>query len=1459
MRLKHLLIALFSLLVSAVHAQNFEWLKAYGTINGYESPNFMCANPDGGCTFTFDYQKAWFSSGTKDTIHFDSHLYERYNNGPPFLGYLLRMDSTGQVIKSHMMGELGLGRVVRSPDGDYFVAGYVTTPNIVTDSSTIFNTRLHLSNGKLIIARFDKDLNLKWFKQIGNKNTAIRSITFNNDELYFTMFVKDTTIIGGKNFYSANTSNLFGKMDARNGNVLWGKLLNFELNDNSRNGNLIINGSKIYIATNGGVNGYKIGNDSIAPATGVILCFDTSGNYDKSYSLKAKFGITFSSITTDGQNLFICGNFRDSVYWTSNKVIAPSYPTGSSKSELFAACFSLSFTPKWFFRPEVVTQNTSGHVDVLNSCVYNNGFIYYQGHINDEIQIDSNNFSGDAGRPVVFIMKSDIRGNILWATTANASSLSTISAITAWSGQGVFCGGRYYSDTIRLKKLWAYSPGGWLSQNGFITKISDNAIIRGQVKAGPYCSGDSILVPYIKIGQYDTSNYFMAQLSNEEGNFDKDYFNLGRIKSNADGVVKGRIPLSKISSSGKYRIRIMSTSPAVQSYYKADTLRLLIYSKDKANPGRDTAICPGDSVLLRTYGGTKWTWSPKYRMQDSSNYKTLVWPDKTTKYKIIIADSSGCGAADTAYKTIIVRKDPKITILTKKDTAVCLGATVPVVAAFTQGDSTGYNWIWYSVSATGIWTELATGQKQLKDTLNFKMPVGIKDSQQLILFLSDGCNKKTDFKYFTIFITKSKAKASIAKDTVVCPSTTAALIAQFTQGSSSNYNWRWYDVPTAGTWTALSPIRSNQTADTLNYTLPLAVTKPKKIGIRVQDNCSGMADTAYQIIKPADTLQLQLNTKDTQLCKGNAHTFKASGKGGNPKGYRYTWTNTNNDTLSKSDSLIYSAKSTDTIRVTLSDGCMAKTNSQQFKITVLPEINSRIKLVNSVVGDTSICHGIQLALHATTTGGKGSGYGYNWTINNTTLSNNDSITINPAQYTHDTGGIVTLQLITTDNCTTVPDTNTIQITVRPKLQLQILTLDSICYKTLFTMKAKAVGGIQSAYTYKWLNQQLLTESTKDSLQLNYFAPGQAGTKIYSVILNDGCSQPDTVKVTRVLLPQIKLSLSSNNTCPNYSSILSAKATGGKGYGYTYTWWKNGTVLPATKDTVTVYANGQANTYRVTATEGCSNSGDTLTMQMGVKPIIQLTTDRDTGCNPMLMTYTFKTTYNKPFNWILYTGIKGNDSIIGNESQLSQTVNYTTGIYTARLKVRTPEGCEDWFNGPTITVHPQPIANFIMTPEFLTLSHSEVKIENRSSNAARYKWLYPPIGTSTDTNIAIKYTDTGRYYITLIAISNHQCTDSVTRIIMLSHDLQLLVPDAFSPNGDGINDVFKPEAVGIKTIKVSIFNRWGEMMYQSDSKTEGWDGTFLGKDAQQGMYLYTIEAKGLFGPVQYFKGMLLLMR
>ena len=1444
-----------------IQAQNVEFIKAYGTPNGNEYFSSVNANPDGSSTSIFESIEAWTSTNNIDTLYFDSIPHQIKNITGGFVSYILTMDSAGKVLKSKLLGDIANVILCRLPDGDFLIGGQ-TSASILTDSSKILNYSFHRNNGAIVMARLDKNFNLKWLRQTG-KRAIMSSLYYAENHVFFTVNFSDSTEIVGKKFYSKNRTAILGELNAINGNVKWGTIMSIGgLESNIlRKNSIVYTGKKLFVALFVNHFGGRILTDTLYPNSSVILKFDSLGNYENRYSLRSKSIVLINGISTDGKSLFLSGRFVDSVYWKTNETISPQYATGSNQSELFAAAITTSLTPKWFFRPKVIVKNTNTSLaNGLICCVYSGGFVYYYGGICDVLLIDSTIIKAQLGLGNLFVMKSDILGNILWSFVSKSSYITSRN-MSAQAGKGVYLVGNYSTDSIVIKNKWAVSPGSsYRNFNAFITKLSDNAIIRGKVKSGPYCSGDSITIPYTKIGSYDTANYFIAQLSNEEGNFDKGYENLGRIKSNKDGTIKGKIPQSNISSSGKYRIRIMSTLPAVQSYYKADTLRLLIYSRDKANPGPDTTICPGDTLRLRTYGGTKWKWSPGLSMKDSTNYKTKTWPNKTTRYTIVIADSSGCGAPDTAYKTVTIRKDPKINILTQKDTAVCLGATVPIIALFQQGDSSSYNYNWFSISPLGVYKELKAGSRQQKDTLYYKTPAGLKDSQRLILFLSDGCNKKTDFAYYTIFISKVKTKASLAKDTIVCPGTTAAIIAKFTQGSSSNnYNWRWYDVPKTGSWIALSPVISNKTADTLRYALALTASKAKKIGIRLQDNCTGLADTVYQTITPADTLSLKLNVQDTQLCKGRQHSFKATGKGGNAKGYNYVWIVGSNDTLSKADSMAYTANNTTTITLTLSDGCMAKTISKQLNIKVTPAISTKIELNNTVLRDTSICYGNSLSLLANSQGGKGSGYAYQWLVNNTPLANSILLNINPSQYTLDTGGIVALSLITTDNCTTLPDTTSIRLNVLPKLQLQVGYKDSMCYQSTNTIQLKAKGGKANNYQYQWLNaQQQPLQGSSDSLVIAYTSAIQSGLHTYYAILSDGCSINDTITISQMLLPPLSLSLSTNNACPAYSSLLKANITGGKGYGYQLQWWRNGQLLSSTKDTLTAYAQGQANIYRVMVKDACSTVSDTAQLLLGVQPNIQLIADKDSGCAPMQLKYTIATTYQQAFNWTLYTG-NNNDSISGNHTQVSPMLIYNTGIYTAKLKVLTATGCQVMLNGNTIRVHPKPIAKFWQSSDNLTLNYPELKLENRSSNAAQYQWLYPPIGSSTNTDLNIKYTDTGIYTITLIAISSHQCTDSITNTVIVSNDLQILMPNAFTPNGDNVNDVFKPIGVGIQKLQITIYNRWGELMYSSDDKNGGWDGTFMGKQVQQGAYLYLIKARGLYGPFQYFKGMIMLSR
>jgi len=289
-----------------------------------------------------------------------------------------------------------------------------------------------------------------------------------------------------------------------------------------------------------------------------------------------------------------------------------------------------------------------------------------------------------------FSMKIDTFGNVLWHLSFGKyrSTESSINAIL--DSTGVVISGTFDSTTT-LGNYTLTSNGG---TDALLFKIIDNSIYRGKIKKGPYCAGDSIEVPYRAYGKYADTNTFFAELSDENGNFYGMPRQLGSLRTNAlQGTIRGVLPLFDVVSSGKYRIRIRSNSPFVQSFMRYDSLYLLIYSKDKANPGADTTICVGEALQLKTTGGTRWHWSPGTAVTDSTARVTQFVGKQNTRLRIAISDSSGCGAPDTAWKYIALY--PKLAV-TARDTVVCRNTSFHITATVEGGRPSSRSVQWYA-------------------------------------------------------------------------------------------------------------------------------------------------------------------------------------------------------------------------------------------------------------------------------------------------------------------------------------------------------------------------------------------------------------------------------------------------------------------------------------------------------------------------------------------------------------------------------------------------------------------------------------------------------------------------------------------------------------------------------------------------------------------------------------------
>ncbi|WP_317899719.1 GEVED domain-containing protein [Aurantibacillus circumpalustris] len=194
------------------------------------------------------------------------------------------------------------------------------------------------------------------------------------------------------------------------------------------------------------------------------------------------------------------------------------------------------------------------------------------------------------------------------------------------------------------------------------------------------------------------------------------------------------------------------------------------------------------------------------------------------------------------------------------------------------------------------------------------------------------------------------------------------------------------------------------------------------------------------------------------------------------------------------------------------------------------------------------------------------------------------------------------------------------------------------------------------------------------------------------------------------------------------------------------------------------------------------------------------------------------------------------------------------------------GCITQFTLNTpIVVHEAPKADFAVTPNEITLAEPEVTLTNLTSylNENKYTWAVQGQLPSNSINHKIKFTQPGNFKITLTATNVFDCKNEISKQVEVKNDFQIQIPNSFTPNYDGLNDLFMPvfTSYGLdsKTFEMEIFDRWGHQVYRTKDVAKGWDGTIQGIEAKEGTYVYKIRYKDLDGRVYNTNGHLSLFR
>ena len=215
---------------------------------------------------------------------------------------------------------------------------------------------------------------------------------------------------------------------------------------------------------------------------------------------------------------------------------------------------------------------------------------------------------------------------------------------------------------------------------------------------------------------------------------------------------------------------------------------------------------------------------------------------------------------------------------------------------------------------------------------------------------------------------------------------------------------------------------------------------------------------------------------------------------------------------------------------------------------------------------------------------------------------------------------------------------------------------------------------------------------------------------------------------------------------------------------------------------------------------------------------------------------------------------GANSYLWNDGETTSNIYAYLKDTSTTFQVIGKNVCETDTSFFTIKVHPRPTASFTLTPN-KPIVNDPVFLHYTGKGASDWTWYIDDQQNITGSipNPQISFENKGNKKITLVSLNQYGCSDTMTETLQVKYQAYVYVPNAFSPNQDGINDSFKAIGYNLKAIHMQVYDRWGEQLFESFGVNDAWDGTFKGQTVMEGVYIYTIDAEATDGEHYYLHG------
>ncbi len=686
----------------------------------------------------------------------------------------------------------------------------------------------------------------------------------------------------------------------------------------------------------------------------------------------------------------------------------------------------------------------------------------------------------------------------------------------------------------------------------------------------------------------------------------------------------------------------------------------------------------------------------------------------------------------------------------------------------------------------------------------------------------------------------------IAENTAGCSDTIIKQIIVYTvptplftatvncQGAVTNFTDYSTDLVAFNNWYWDFNDGNNSVAQNPNYIYGAPATYNVSLTVTNINGCQNM----FTLPITVNVIPAGAYTVDS-ICLGSPTTFTDISTG-NPTRWLWSFGDGDTDTIGPVTNHIYTTAGSFLSSLTVSNGSCT---NQVFRIVVVHnDIQAGIAANNSIclnglltINDNSV---ITAGNIISNTWDFGDGSPLNYSLNTT--------------HSYTTAGSYTItHVIVSDRGCVNTALDTVVVNPSP---IAAFSVNPTCQNQPSLFIDSTTG---SPVTWNWVFGDLGTSTLQNPIH-QYSQNGN-----YAVVLivasSGGCA--DTTQRNVYVYSQPQASFTSSLVCwgdtttfTNTSSIIDGTITN--------TWWDFGDGTTSTSLSPNHSFLMQNDTFNVTmsilTSHGCI---DTIVKQVVTYPfpVFNFAPNLTSGCDIFTTTFRDSSTVSggSVVNWIWNFG-DGNYGYVQNP-----TYNYVLpGNYYVSLTVTSSAGCKtsDTLSYPVV-VYPTPVADFVATPPETSLYQPDIQFTDESTGANYWTWSFGDYNSSSLPNPYHTYTDTGTFIITQIVSNQFGCSDTVQQLIRINPEYALFIPNAFTPNSNGLNDIFLPRANGAREFRMLIFDRWGDEIFQSDDANIGWDGHANGgaEIVPIGAYIYRITTKDLGNNKHTYVGKVIVVR